>query len=587
MKKKFISALLLCFMLISNAIAHAAPTKDETVYVSMKNDGSTASIKIVNHLYNMDNSGEFTDYGKYTEIKNLTGALKPEVTGDYVKWNLTEIKEKDLYYEGSVDKELPVKAEIRYFLDGREFKAEELSGKKGKLKIIIKVDFKEEEGISPDLMAQVQVTADLDIFRNLETQGNKVVIGKTAAVNFVALPPEDAEFVLEMDGENIYLEPITITVLPASFNVPEDISKGIDSLTKGLGDMEKASDSLAEGMQQTITGTSELKSGMSQLNVGLNSIYRGSDEIYTQSQKLSSSMNEFEKGLKEISDNSSSLISGLKSLSGGINELSQRSHDIQKGLQGVHMGTKELQGGISGLKDGSLKLKEGHDKLSQVAALYANHPDPMVAAMAKGILGEKDGIDQLNEGLTKSSKAMKDLETSTGALSSGYNDFHGGLYQISSGMNKTAEEAPQLSSALNQLTAGFSSMREGSSKLFKGFGDINKSIGTVKNETSGLPGDVGKLVDGQQQIKEGMSKLGKEGIGKARAELQNNLNNSIIGDNKNPYNSFADNSRNKNSTVQFIMRTPGISKQEEKKEAVVQVEENKNIFQRFLDLFRR
>lgn len=589
MKKKFISAMLLSFILLGNVAAHAASAKDETVYVSINGDGSPASIKIVNHVYGLDGASEFVDYGNYAHIKNLTSAVTPEVKGDEIKWNLNELKQKEFYYEGSIEKELPIKVEIKYFLDDKEVKAEELAGKTGKLKIAFKIKFNKDNPEATKLMAQIQAAANLDVFTNINTEdGNKVVVGKTANINFVALPPKDAEFTLEMEGKDIELEPITITVLPAAFNLPEDIKTGMDSLTQGLGDMEKASKDLEGGMAKAIDGTGKLKNGMNELNGGLNNLYKGSNEIYTQSKKLSSGMNEFQKGLKTMSDKSCEMVNGLNSLSGGLNELSQNSAGILQGLDGLQGGAKSINDGLENLSGGASQLKEGHDKLTEIAKLYADSPDPMVQAMAKGILEEKKGIDALSGGLQQSAAGMKNYEMGVGKIKEGYKVFNKGLSDASAGMKEAAVQSSQLPAALSEIHSSFASINDGTSKLFNGLGDISSGIGSMKKGTDNLPNDVGALIKGEEELKKGINKLGNEGIKKARVSLEDNLNNSFLGNNKeNIYTSFADNHKNKNSTVQFIMRTPEIKKTEDKKSSLPVIEEKNSLWQRFLDLFKK
>lgn len=589
MKKKFISAMVLCFMLMGNAAASAAPAKDETVYVSLKGDGSTASIKVVNHVYGLEGASEFIDYGSYKDIKNLTNSLKPEITGEGIKWRISELKHKDFYYEGTIEKELPIKVEISYFLDGKEVKAEDLAGKDGKLKITFKVKFNKDEYENSKLMAQIQVSADLDKFSNINAEnGNKVVVGKTANINFVALPPEDADFTLEMHGKDMELDPITITVLPAEFKLPEDIKNGMDSLTQGLGDMEKASKDLEEGLGEAINGTSKLKQGMSQLNGGLNYLYKGSDEMYSKSKELLGGMKEFQQGLKTLSDNSSELVGGLNALSQGINNLSQNSAGILQGLDNLQGGASSISKGLEGLQGGALQLKEGHDQLTELAKLYLNNPDPMVQAMAKGILQEKQAMDALSSGLQGTSAGMKGYEKGVNEFKEGYKAFNKGLGDASSGMKETALKSSQLPEALQKMYSSFASINEGSSKLFKGVGDINIGLGAMNKQTDALPQQVGTLITGEQQIKDGINKLGNEGIKKARVSLEDNINKSFLGQNKeNTYSSFVNNDKNKNSTVQFILRTPEIRKPEDKKSSTSVVDDKKNIWQRFLDLFKK
>ena len=45
----------------------------------------------------------------------------------------------DLYYSGTTDRELPISVQLKYYLDGKEIKPEDLAGKSGEVKIDIKM----------------------------------------------------------------------------------------------------------------------------------------------------------------------------------------------------------------------------------------------------------------------------------------------------------------------------------------------------------------------------------------------------------------------------------------------------------------
>ena len=66
------------------------------------------------------------------EIENVKGDEKFKQLGDSLVWSGDH---KDICYQGTTDKELPVGIRISYKLDGKDISEKELKGKSGHLSI--------------------------------------------------------------------------------------------------------------------------------------------------------------------------------------------------------------------------------------------------------------------------------------------------------------------------------------------------------------------------------------------------------------------------------------------------------------------
>lgn len=106
--------------------------KAETVYVKANADGTARKVTVKDVLKNPGESKTIKDQSDLKDIKNTEGEEEYTQKGDALTW---ENKGEDISYEGTTDKELPVKTEIQYFLDGKEIKPEKLAGKSGKVTI--------------------------------------------------------------------------------------------------------------------------------------------------------------------------------------------------------------------------------------------------------------------------------------------------------------------------------------------------------------------------------------------------------------------------------------------------------------------
>ena len=131
-----VSALLVSALPVSVSAVEANTDKEEVVYVNLDNDGSVREINVVN-IFGGNTEGVIVDYGKYLDVRNMTTTDTIDFSGDAIKIHSSAEK---LYYEGKLESTLmPWDIQIRYFLDGREYSAEEIAGKSGEIKITVRI----------------------------------------------------------------------------------------------------------------------------------------------------------------------------------------------------------------------------------------------------------------------------------------------------------------------------------------------------------------------------------------------------------------------------------------------------------------
>ena len=122
------AVILSTSMTISPLAAEAVPNtpKEEVVYVNLNTDGSVKEINVVN-IFDLDKDGQIVDYGSYESLRNMTTTDKIEYSGDKIT---VDAKAGKLYYEGKLSKNvMPWDFSLHYYLDGKEYPAEEIAGK--------------------------------------------------------------------------------------------------------------------------------------------------------------------------------------------------------------------------------------------------------------------------------------------------------------------------------------------------------------------------------------------------------------------------------------------------------------------------
>ena len=108
--------------------------KDETVYVLASADGSVQKIIVSDWIQNALGSDAIDDVTQLTGIENVKGNESYTMGGkNSCVWNA---KGNDIYYQGNLDKELPVDVMVSYMLDGQPIAPAELAGKSGRVTIL-------------------------------------------------------------------------------------------------------------------------------------------------------------------------------------------------------------------------------------------------------------------------------------------------------------------------------------------------------------------------------------------------------------------------------------------------------------------
>ena len=107
--------------------------KNETVYVLADSDGSVKRIIVSDWIKNVLGENELEDSSELSDIETVKGDTTYVMGGDGTR--IWDADGKDVYYSGSIERELPVAVRISYRLNGEAISAEELAGKSGKVTV--------------------------------------------------------------------------------------------------------------------------------------------------------------------------------------------------------------------------------------------------------------------------------------------------------------------------------------------------------------------------------------------------------------------------------------------------------------------
>ncbi len=609
---KFVSAILFLVVFLSiSGFTQLPDAKNETVYLNLNHDGSIMEERIVNWLYinpnqyNKDNGEKFIDYGEYSNIKNLVNGEKPDVDGNKIIWPYNAFESGSLFYEGTTQKELPIDINIKYFIDGKEVKGEDLAGKSGELKIEIKVKnkLKQDKKVSyidyygksnqveddyyVPLMVQVSTEVDVTKFSNIKAEGaTKVLTGKEMTVSFADVPFPESEFILKMYGENIELHSINIVVVPSKLPSTIDLDDTEKSLYKfddGLIKMEDGTNNLVDGTEELNKGLSELKNGCCSLISAISDINDGLGRLSSSNEDINRGFSNINSGLNDLSSQSSTLVNAATQLSSNV-------VSIKNGLDQSRSGASALSTNLAALNVAIGDLKNAHSNLLDIAQLLvASDPTNTTYQQLLAIAnGEMDAMNSIQSG-------MQGISSGMNALSAGLNSLAGGVTEYKNGVDQFSSSIAILPTALNQLTEGQSQLYSAWNQYSSAVSDIHDGTNRLYTETQALPDNIDKIIDGNLKIKDGIKELKDEGVSEIRNKIIENINKiksgialsnelSLLYEN---YDSFMNNNKNLNSQVQFIMKTPEVKS---KKVATVKIEnetKNENFWDYFIKLFKK
>lgn len=94
-----------------------ALTKNETVYAKIDESGNIKNIFANEHLINTQSDSPLEDYSELKNILNINGDEKFKISDNKITWNTAG---KDIFYQGTTEKELPIKLNITYKLDNKK-----------------------------------------------------------------------------------------------------------------------------------------------------------------------------------------------------------------------------------------------------------------------------------------------------------------------------------------------------------------------------------------------------------------------------------------------------------------------------------
>lgn len=608
MKKQLqtLTALTLCTGLTLSPVY--AYEKDETVYVTLKENGAIKSTTVSDHL-KADGEKTISDTSDLKNIKNVNGDETFTQDGTTIVWNN---EGHDIYYEGTTTKTLPLETTISYRLNGKKMKPSQMVGKKGDIEMTIKIKntSRHEDLYTPFVVTVAAMIPTTHQQQFQITHGKVISNGKSNMLVAIMAPGlyeslDQPEALKDLDTVTITYHTESFETFPlyaiatpkllseSDLNFENDLPNKLNTLqsasnqlVNGSGELAQGSQTLQTNYQQFDQGLSKLLDGTTTLKDQYQSLDDGIQALAKESQNLSQVSDLLGK-LNELGSATSALDEGIEALKQAVQASTDPNSDTNQQLQALkqNLSTKQeeliqLQTSMTSLQ-ADLKNRVGSlmQLNAQLAEVIKTTTDPEQTTALTTIqagLGDQitlltQNLTSLNDGMTLLQEKFQSIQTTLNELNTlesqittatinqlntAITQFTTGNQQLKQSFAFIQEQTAPLPEKINQLVLGTNQLSEGSTKVTQALATMNTSTTTLYQANSQINKAIGLIANGALTLQTGMNQFDKDGI-QSLASLSTILENAgdkaerLIQLSKD-YKTFTQGNDDINSDVKFI-----------------------------------
>lgn len=586
----FASAAVVAFTMTAAPVFAATDsgnTKDETVYVVTESDGSQSDLIVSDHLKNKSGKDKIEDVSTLTDIENVKGKEKFTREDDgSLSWNA---KGNDIYYEGKTDQEAPVSMDIKYYLDDKEVDGADLSGKTGKVKIVINYTNNTSlNGTKVPFVVLTGMVLENDTFQNVTVSSGKVIddgqksfiVGMAApgVADTLGISEEELGFgsTVEITGDAKEFAPEDMMTV-----VTNDFFQDIDTSELNAGNLDSQIDQLDSAAKQLVAGT--------------NTLYKGIETLNSSSATLAAGVSKLNQGAAKIDENTKAALQGSKDLAAGVGLLKSKYPRMEEGSQKLAAGSASLEAGLNQLvtivEDGGkvqvdkettvqvpslvntcnalateIKNLKALSALDSLTALDNTSLEAAKTALEKGkdkistedynaikavldkqsennatIAANNTTIHENNKNITDYNNSLTTIKNEMAGVSGGVSVVHSGLKssakgsgdlkegsaELKEGIKSSKKGEMDLNTGITMLDDGTTSLVAGEAQLSDGASELAAGMNELYSKSGLLISGIGQLDAGSKKLNDGMSQFYKEGIGKIVSLYNDKLKGTV------------------------------------------------------------
>ena len=540
-------SIILAVILVGNvtipvSASENSSSKEEVIYIMTEANGTVENVNVVNIF----EGGSITDYGDYSSVKMLTTTDDITQTDDKITFTSTADK---VYYQGTLEQvEIPWNISIQYFLDGKEYSADEIAGKSGSLEIKLSItqNSKCKTSFYDDYALQTTILLDTNLCDNIKSDGATIAeVGADKQLLYTILPGKGLDTSIYANVQNFEMDAISINGIKLNLNleiddeeltakvqelmqatqklndVASNLYSGAESLKNGSNSLDSGIVTLKSGVSTLDTGIKTLQTGMQSMQAGLNTLNNQSASLTNVSKQIKTALETIQDSLSDISvsnDKLEELTSASGNIKSGINNLfegistlranlnytqykaimSQNGLDIDSLKTSNQTTIEECSNNISSLQTiiAELSQEGGHD--SQIAQL--NQQISSLQNIIQILSVNSSSINGTESYINSVSEQVNNLYAGADTLNNEYETFNTAIAELAQTLTGFMAKLPELTSGINQLLANYENFDSGIGEYTDGVATIVSSYNQMLDGVSSLASGSKELLNGTETL---------------------------------------------------------------------------------------
>lgn len=540
-------------------------SKEESVYVKADASGNVKKTTVSEWLKNPE-KGTISDTSELKDIKNVKGDETFETgSNNNVSW---KSEGNDIYYQGTIDKELPVDVKVSYKLDGKSISPKDLKGKSGKVEIQFSYDNKSKQTVNvngedvemytPFTMVSAMMLSS-DEYSNVSVENGKLISdGDKNIVVGVAFPGLANDLNLkDLDMDIDIPETVTITADVKDATVGTSITMAsaelmnefglddidsFDDLQDSIDDLEDATNQLVDGSKEAADGSKELADGAGTLNDGAGTLASGAGTLAD--------------GVNTLNEKSGILVSGVNTLASGVQAYTGGVEEIYAGSNKLAVGAESAATGAAGVATGAVGINQAingeggvSDSVNTLAG-YATSVNNGLGGISAAVNGGVSALQSITQDsikasvtstgatakitITKDEIAAKIKDTDSTLSANQINALANAVYaqvsdesaiEVQQGTVELNDTGKTIANGASQALGGLKQVQIGMPTITKGSEGVATGLSALSGNMEQLGTITATVADGSTSLKEGVGQL-QTGIGALQAGAKKLHDNS-------------------------------------------------------------
>lgn len=361
------AATLAAVTLVTSAavpVRAAAPRVqvDETMYVNLDYYGTATQINVVKGC-TTNGLTEYTDYGTYDKVVNMTDDTAPEIGDGTVTWKLPE-KNSRFYYQCTMPKnsvDLPWTFDVSYKLNGVEADASKLAGASGLVEVNVKAtpNEKAKAYYKNNMVLTVLVPVDMEKCYSVDAPGAQVQsVGSYQAAMFAALPGEDGDFTVRVGTDNYENIGVIMMMVPGTLdelNRIKDLKEAKDTWREDGNKMYDSMNALLKTMESMKSDVSGVKDGLANLDQARGTVSANRKQIEALSTQALAD-------LQAVTDQTTVMIPYLQTARDAVTDINSNTQALSNTMEDMQDELDRLYDRLGSL---SKSLRSASDELNK------------------------------------------------------------------------------------------------------------------------------------------------------------------------------------------------------------------------------